>query len=143
VANRRVAAHIRGMKHCCACGQEYVLNPKEIPLSADETIFCQGCGRIVRGQRSTRYFDYEPIPTPKEAAPLSEKHPKRPRDPNQLANSIIDIVTGQSVDPPEGGFTKQAKAGDAKGRPAKARALTPEQRSEIARAAAAARWKKS
>jgi hypothetical protein len=72
--------------------------------------------------------------------------PKRPRDPNQLAKSIIDIATGQQpspLDPAESGFAKRAKAGGAKGGPARAAALTPEQRSEIARAAAEARWKKS
>jgi hypothetical protein len=72
--------------------------------------------------------------------------PKRPRDPNQLAKSIIDIATGEKPDAPEpaeSGLTKRAKAGGAKGGPARARALTPEQRSEIARAASAARWKKS
>jgi hypothetical protein len=25
---------------------------------------------------------------------MTDKHPKRPRDPNQLAKSIIDIATG-------------------------------------------------
>jgi hypothetical protein len=29
---------------------------------------------------------------------MTEKHPKRPRDPNQLAKSIIDIATGQKPD---------------------------------------------
>jgi hypothetical protein len=69
--------------------------------------------------------------------------PKRPRDPNQLAKSIIDIAMEQTAESADSGFTKRAKAGGAKGGPARARALTPEQRSEIARAAAAARWKKS
>jgi hypothetical protein len=27
---------------------------------------------------------------------MTEKHPKRPRDPNQLAKSTIDIATGKS-----------------------------------------------
>jgi hypothetical protein len=69
--------------------------------------------------------------------------PKRPRDPNQLAKSIIDIATGEKPELPESGFTKRAKAGGVKGGPARAATLTPEQRSEIARAAAEARWKKS
>lgn len=68
------------------------------------------------------------------------KIPKRPRDLNQLAKFIIDAATeGQ----PE--ITKkQARAATAgkKGGPARSLALTPEQRSEIARVAAAARWKK-
>jgi hypothetical protein len=69
--------------------------------------------------------------------------PKRPRDPNQLAKSVIDIATGQTAEPAETGLTKRARAGWSKGGPARAKALTPEQRSEIARAAAEARWKKS
>jgi hypothetical protein len=69
--------------------------------------------------------------------------PKRPRDPNQLAKSIIDIATGNAEAAPESGLTKRAKAGGLKGGPARSAALTPEQRAEIARAAAEARWKKS
>lgn len=70
-------------------------------------------------------------------------HPKRPRDPNQLAKRIIDIATGQAPDSEETGLTKRARAGGVKGGVARAKQLTPEQRSEIARAAAEARWKKS
>jgi hypothetical protein len=69
--------------------------------------------------------------------------PKRPRDPNQLAKAIIDLGTGEVRDPDETGYTKRARAGGMKGGPARAKVLTPEQRSEIARAAAEARWKKS
>jgi len=69
--------------------------------------------------------------------------PRRPRDPNQLAKAIIDIATGEALDPDETGFTRRARAGGSKGGPARARQLTPEQRSEIARTAAEARWKKS
>jgi hypothetical protein len=74
---------------------------------------------------------------------MSTKPPKLPRDANQLAKAIVDIAAGQAPEPPESGFTKRAKAGGAKGGPARAAVLTPEQRSEIARAAAAARWKRS
>jgi hypothetical protein len=45
---------------------------------------------------------------------LTEKHPKRPRDPNQLATSIIDIATGNVEAAPESGLTKRAKAGGRK-----------------------------
>ena len=62
--------------------------------------------------------------------------PKRPRDPNQLAKSIIDIATGNIEASPESGLTKRARAGGRKGGAARSAALTPEQRSEIARAAA-------
>jgi hypothetical protein len=69
--------------------------------------------------------------------------PKRLRDPNQLAKAIIDIATGQVDEPAETGLTKRARAGGHKGGPARSAALTPEQRAEIARAAAEARWKKT
>ena len=69
------------------------------------------------------------------------KKPKRPRDPNQLGKSIIDIATGNA---PEmlGKAPNRAKGGK-KGGKARAKSLTPQARSEIAQAAAAARWKKS
>jgi hypothetical protein len=71
------------------------------------------------------------------------KPPKRPRDFSQAAKLVIDVATGQMGEPTETGLTKRAKAGGRKGGPARSAALTPEQRSEIARAAAEARWKKS
>jgi hypothetical protein len=71
------------------------------------------------------------------------KAPKRPRDLNQWAKRMVDISTGEVVEQSQKMTEKRAsKAGD-KGGPARARALTPEQRSEIARAASAARWKKA
>ena len=68
---------------------------------------------------------------------------KRPRDPNQLAKFIVDVATGELNEPAKSGFVQRAKAGGIKGGPARALALTPERRTEIARAASAARWKKS
>lgn len=72
--------------------------------------------------------------------------PKRPRDPNQLAKFIVDVATGgretekrENATPSVAG---SARAGSAKGGRARAAALTPEQRSEIARQAATLRWKK-
>lgn len=71
------------------------------------------------------------------------KTPKRPRDPNQLAKAIVDIATG-GPDAPEPSMTvKRARSGGEKGGPARAKILTPQQRSEIASIAAQARWKKS
>lgn len=71
------------------------------------------------------------------------KTPKRPRDPNQLAKLITDIATGETGDANETVRTKRASVAGQKGGPARAAALTPDQRSSIAREAAAARWKKS
>ncbi|GAA4344348.1 hypothetical protein [Flaviaesturariibacter amylovorans] len=74
---------------------------------------------------------------------------KRPSDVNQLAKLIGDIATGQVQDPllqkaPVDTLTAAAAAmgrrGGQKGGPARAKALSPERRSEIARNAAKARW---
>ena len=74
---------------------------------------------------------------------MPEKRPKRPRDPAQLAKLMIDIASGEvTEDQPTAKEVRARKAGT-KGGPARAKSLTQEQRSEIARAAAAARWKKS
>lgn len=74
-------------------------------------------------------------------------HPKRPRDPNQLAKSIIDIATGEKPDrDPDAGKDPAAVAlgrkGGLKGGAARAASMTPEQRAQIAKKAAATRWKK-
>jgi hypothetical protein len=81
----------------------------------------------------------------------ASKRKKRPRDPNQLAKAIVDIATGQEEDreptPEEQGKDPAAvslgRRGGLKGGAARAKRLTPEQRAEIAKIAAAARWKKS
>lgn len=77
---------------------------------------------------------------------MAIKPKKRPRDPIQLAKLIGDIAIGEVEDiisdkkkkPPSRGRT-----GGMKGGTARAQKLTPEQRTEIARIAASARWKKS
>lgn len=71
---------------------------------------------------------------------------KRPRDLNKLAASIVEAATGGESDPDEGKnphAVALGRLGGKKGGKARAMKLTPEQRSEIARVAAAARWKKS
>ena len=68
--------------------------------------------------------------------------PKRPRDANQLAKFIVDVATGDAADAETKKAVGQQKGG-LKGGTARALALPPEQRSEIARLAAEARWKKS
>ncbi len=71
--------------------------------------------------------------------------PKRPRDPNQLAKSIIDIATGEKPDrdptPEEQGKDPAAVAMGKKGGKARANSMTAEKRSEIAKKAARTRWK--
>lgn len=69
--------------------------------------------------------------------------PKRPRDPNQLAKFIVGVATGDAGDPTPSAKIVRAMNAGAKGGAARARVLTPKQRSEIAHIAAQARWKKS
>jgi hypothetical protein len=68
-------------------------------------------------------------------------HPKRPRDPAQLAKLIVDIATGEVEDreltPDEQGKDAAAvelgRRGGLKGGKARSEKLTPERRAEIAR----------
>ncbi|HEY6464846.1 MAG TPA: hypothetical protein VIY69_02575 [Candidatus Acidoferrales bacterium] len=71
--------------------------------------------------------------------------PKRPRDPNQLAKMIVDIATGEIGDTvSESKKMPSAKRkGGLKGGKKRAKLLTPQQREDIARLAARARWKKT
>ena len=71
---------------------------------------------------------------------------KRPRDPAQLAKQVFDIAIGEAEDtvseskkhPPK----RKGREGGVKGGRARAELLTAEQRQDIARLAAGARWKK-
>ncbi len=66
---------------------------------------------------------------------------KRPRDTNQLAKFIVDVATGEVEDEAPEKAEGQRKGG-LKGGKARAEKLPPSRRSEIARGAAMARWKK-
>jgi hypothetical protein len=77
---------------------------------------------------------------------MPDRSRKRPRDPNQLGKLIVDLATGDATEPdPDEGKDPAAVAlgrkGGLKGGKARAEKMTPEQRSEAARKAAAARWK--
>lgn len=78
---------------------------------------------------------------------MAVKRKKRPRDPVELAKLIGDIATEQTDDQVENSKDAAAselgRLGGLKGGAARAKKLTYEQRVEIARIAAAARWKKS
>lgn len=67
--------------------------------------------------------------------------PKRPRDANQLAKLIVDVATGEVDDLAPKKAEGQRKGGLAGGK-ARAKALSAEERREIAKKAAAARWGK-
>jgi hypothetical protein len=65
---------------------------------------------------------------------------KLPRDPMQRAKAIVDLATGSA---PTNVTDESKRPGGLNGGRARARALAPGQRAEIARAAATARWKKA
>ena len=81
---------------------------------------------------------------------MSAKAPKRPRDGNQLAKSIVDIAIGETDDreptPEEQGKDPAAvslgRRGGLKGGKARAERLTAKRLSEIGKVAAKARWKR-
>jgi hypothetical protein len=56
--------------------------------------------------------------------------PKRPRDPAQLAKLMIDIASGEVAEDQPTAKETRARKGGTKGGPARAKALSPEQRSE-------------
>jgi hypothetical protein len=72
--------------------------------------------------------------------PKGPQGQKRPADAIGAAIRVARIATGEEQETPQ--TTAKAKGGR-KGGPARAKALTPAQRSEIASIAAQARWKKS
>ena len=79
---------------------------------------------------------------------MAEKRIKRPHDVSQRAKLIVDIATGEVEDKAEDEGKNPAavalgRLGGKKGGKARAAKLTSEQRSEIARKAAQARWNKS
>ncbi len=70
--------------------------------------------------------------------------PKRPRDVSQLAKMMVDIASGETQETTAKSPTPNRRhIGGLKGGAARAKALSPEDRAEIARAASLARWKKS
>ncbi len=76
----------------------------------------------------------------------SSKKPKRPRDLNVLAKTIVEIATeGEPAEEPSEKnphAVALGRLGGAKGGKARAEKLTPEERKEISRKAAKARWEK-
>jgi hypothetical protein len=82
----------------------------------------------------------------------SKDKPKRPKDPNLLARSVMEDLIGEKWDgtplerPAERAKNPAAvalsKLGASKGGKARAAKLTPKQRSKIAKRAAKARWGK-
>jgi len=73
------------------------------------------------------------------------RKPKRPRDPNELAKSIVDLATHQKTEslPPDTrnpAAVALGRLGGLKGGKARAKALSARERSSIAKRAAKKRW---
>jgi hypothetical protein len=68
---------------------------------------------------------------------------KRPADVTQNAVHVMRIATGQEPESVREAGAEASRKGGLKGGKARAEKLTPEQRKDIARVAAEARWKKS
>jgi hypothetical protein len=77
--------------------------------------------------------------------PTGPKGEKRPADVIGNAVKVMRIATGEETETmsPDDGKDPNAKALGARGGAARAKAMTPERRAEIARKGAAARWKPS
>lgn len=82
-------------------------------------------------------------------ASIMPKRSSTPKDTQQLARSVLDAVSPDAEPkkpakkkPKNPAAVALGKLGGAKGGPARAKALTPEKRAEIAKKAAATRWKK-
>jgi hypothetical protein len=77
-----------------------------------------------------------------------QKRSRMPRDTNQLGKLLVDMATGMASPEPEPTSTKNPAAvalgrlGGLKGGKARAAGMTKKQRTEAARLAASARWKK-
>jgi hypothetical protein len=69
-------------------------------------------------------------------------HPKRPRDPNQLAKFIVDLATGtaKELESSQKPASAAAELGR-KGGEARAKKLSKKQRVTIAKKAAKSRWR--
>lgn len=75
------------------------------------------------------------------------KHPKRPRDTNQLAHMVALLATGElqdvkTEDGKDPAAVSLGRRGGLKGGKARAASLSSAKKKEIAKKAAAARWSK-
>lgn len=73
---------------------------------------------------------------------MSAPRPKRPRDTNQLGRLMVDILTGEVEDRAPKAVNEAQRRGGLAGGKSRAASMSPERRSEVARAAAEKRWRK-
>lgn len=70
------------------------------------------------------------------------KQSKKPADLNRLAAAIVDEATDETPQEPESRQARAGRLGGSKGGHARAERMTPQERSEAAKRAAEARWKR-
>lgn len=85
----------------------------------------------------------EPSLDPCHIERMATKRLKRPRDPISLAKLVGDIATGQVEDAVEDKRDPAAAEMGRKGGRARAASLSKRKRAEIAKKAAAARWRRT
>ena len=74
---------------------------------------------------------------------MPKRSSKKPAaDPNRAAFDAVRALTGEDDDDKNPAAVQLGRLGGLKGGKARAKALTPEQRSAVAKKAAEARWKK-
>src|SRR5690349_6967837 len=98
-------------------------------------------------KQSGRHLSSMPRSASSRANKVATKRLPRPRDPIQLGRLIVDIATRQVEDRAEDQRDPKAvergRLGGQSGGKSRAAKLSPEERQQIARKAAAARWSKS
>jgi hypothetical protein len=114
-------------------------------VARDKGYRCERCGNI---RRAKNLFLDEALQLVSESGPEGRLMPtgpkgeKRPADVIGNAVHVMKILTGEIEDTiPDDGKDPAAKALGKKGGAARAKAMTPERRAEIAKKAAAKRWK--
>lgn len=71
---------------------------------------------------------------------MPDRSRKRPHDVNELAKELVDEATEDPVPPKNPAAVELGRRGGLKGGKARMEKLTPEERSDLARRAAEARW---
>ncbi len=77
---------------------------------------------------------------------MAANRPKRPRDPNELAFAMVQLATGQRTEPEppvkDALAVELGRRGGLKGGKKRWKGVSQKKRSELARKAVQARWKK-